>query len=79
VSVGCVFDLLECTGYAGFERQEPGLRDIAALAALLLPEGGMFAWLARHRAEVFPYAEYADLFTAPGWASGRCRPRGWWR
>ena len=28
--------------------------------------GSMFAFLAAHRGEVFPDAEYADLFAAPG-------------
>ena len=42
----------------GFERPEPGLWDVSALAGHLLPEGGMFAFLAGHRAEVFPDAEY---------------------
>jgi hypothetical protein len=31
----------------------------------------MFAFLAAHRAEVFPDADYADLFAPPGWA--QCR------
>jgi transposase len=50
----------------GFERPEPGLWDISALAGHLLPEGGMFAFLARNRAVVFPDADYADLFAPPG-------------
>ena len=50
----------------GFERPEPGLWDISAVAGHLLPEGGMFAFLARNRAVVFPDAEYADLFAPPG-------------
>jgi IS5 family transposase len=32
----------------------------------LVPAGSMFAFLAAHRAEVFPDADYADLFAAPG-------------
>ena len=35
------------------------------LAGHLVPANSMFAFLAAHRAEVFPDAEYADLF-APG-------------
>src|SRR6266568_4632537 len=54
----------------GFERMDRQLTDTAALAGHLVPAGGMFAFLAMHRAEVFPDADYADLF-AP---RGRGRP-----
>jgi len=50
----------------GFERAGGELPDAAALAGHLVPAGGMFAFLAAHRAEVFPDAGYADLFAAPG-------------
>jgi hypothetical protein len=50
----------------GFERSDRQLLDAAALAGHLVPAGSMFAFLAAHRAEVFPDAEYADLFAAPG-------------
>jgi Transposase domain (DUF772) len=50
----------------GFERADRQLLDAAALAGHLVPAGSMFAFLAAHRAEVFPDAEYADLFAAPG-------------
>ena len=50
----------------GFERMDRQLTDAAALAGHLVPAGGMFAFLAGHRGEVFPDAEYADLFAAPG-------------
>jgi len=50
----------------GFERADRQLLDAAALAGHLLPAGSMFAFLAAHRAEVFPNADYADLFSAPG-------------
>ena len=50
----------------GFERSDRQLLDAAALAGHLVPAGSMFAFLAAHRAEVFPGAEYADLFAAPG-------------
>ena len=50
----------------GFERMDRELLDAAALAGHLVPAGSMFAFLAAHRAEVFPDAEYADLFAAPG-------------
>ena len=53
----------------GFERADRQLADVAALAGHLVPAGSMFAFLAEHRAEVFPDADYADLFAAPG--SGR--------
>lgn len=53
----------------GFERPDRQLLDTEALAGHLVPDNSMFAFLAAHRAEVFPDAEYADLFAPPG--SGR--------
>jgi hypothetical protein len=53
----------------GYERADRQLLDTAALAGHLVPAGGMFAFLAAHRGEVFPDDEYADLFAPPG--SGR--------
>ena len=50
----------------GFERMDRQLTDTAALAGHLVPAGSMFAFLAAHRAEVFPDADYADLFSPPG-------------
>jgi hypothetical protein len=50
----------------GFERMDRQLTDAAALAGHLVPAGSMFAFLAGHRAEVFPDADYADLFARPG-------------
>src|SRR6266702_4476380 len=50
----------------GCERADRQLLDAAALAGHLVPEGSMFAFLAAHRAEVFPDADYADLFAPPG-------------
>jgi Transposase DDE domain/Transposase domain (DUF772) len=50
----------------GFERMDRQLTDAAALAGHLVAAGGMFAFLAGHRAEVFPDADYADLFARPG-------------
>jgi len=50
----------------GFERMDRQLTDVAALAGHLIPAGSMFAFLAGHRAEVFPDADYADLFAPPG-------------
>jgi IS5 family transposase len=50
----------------GFERADRQFSDAAALAGHLVPAGSMFAFLAAHRAEVFPDAGYADLFAAPG-------------
>ena len=49
----------------GFERADRQPLDAGMLAGHLIPEGSMFAFLAAHRAEVFPDADYADLF-APG-------------
>jgi hypothetical protein len=50
----------------GFERPDRQLLDAAALAGHLVPAGSMFAFLAAHRAEVFPDGDYADLFAPPG-------------
>src|SRR5713226_140321 len=50
----------------GFERMGGELLGAAALAGHLIPSGSMFAFLAAHRAEMFPDADYADLFAAPG-------------
>ena len=50
----------------GFERADRQLLDAAALAGHLVPAGSMFAFLAGQRAEVFPDADYADLFSPPG-------------
>jgi Transposase DDE domain/Transposase domain (DUF772) len=50
----------------GVERADRQLLDAEMLAGHLVPQGSMFAFLAAHRAEVFPDAEYADLFAAPG-------------
>ena len=50
----------------GVERADRQLLDAEMLAGHLVPRGSMFAFLAAHRAEVFPDAEYADLFAAPG-------------
>lgn len=45
------------------------LLDVEALAGHLLPTGSVFAFLARHRLELFPASMFADLFP-----SGRGRP-----
>jgi hypothetical protein len=50
----------------GFEQADRQFLDAAALAGHLVPAGSMFAFLAAHRAEVFPDADYADLFAPPG-------------
>jgi hypothetical protein len=50
----------------GSERADRQFLDAAALAGHLVPAGSMFAFLAAHRAEVFPDADYADLFAPPG-------------
>jgi hypothetical protein len=50
----------------GHERADRQLLDAAALAGHLVPAGSMFAFLAEHRAEVFPDGDYADLFSPPG-------------
>ena len=53
----------------GEERVDRELLDAAALAGQLIPDNSMFAFLASHRAEVFPDEDFADLFP-----SGRGRP-----
>lgn len=45
------------------------LLDVESVAGHLLPEGGMFAFLAAHRRELFPDELFTDLF-----ATGRGRP-----
>jgi hypothetical protein len=50
----------------GFERADRQLLDAAALAGHLIPAGSMFAFLAEHRAELFPDEDYADLFAPRG-------------
>ena len=50
----------------GFERMDRQLTDTAALAGHLVTSGRMLALLAVDRAEVFPDAGYADLFSPPG-------------
>jgi hypothetical protein len=53
----------------GEERVDRELLDASALAGHLIPQNSMFAFLAAHRAEVFPDEDFADLFP-----SGRGRP-----
>lgn len=53
----------------GTERADRTLLDAAALVGHLVPAGSMFAFLAEHRGEVFPDAQFADLFP-----SGKGRP-----
>src|SRR5258708_37690826 len=53
----------------GEERVDRQFLDAEMLAGHLVPQGSMFAFLAAHRAEVFPDEEFADLFP-----SGRGRP-----
>jgi hypothetical protein len=50
----------------GFERMDREFTDAEMLAGHLVPAGSMFAFLAAHRGEVFPDADYADLFAAFG-------------
>ena len=50
----------------GFEPEDRKFLDTVAVAGHLIPENSMFAFLAAHRAEVFPDADYADLFAPPG-------------
>src|SRR5215472_5600346 len=48
----------------GFERMDGKLLDAAV--GHLVPAGSMFAFLAAPRGDVFPDADYADLFAPPG-------------
>jgi hypothetical protein len=48
----------------GSGRVETELLDAAALVGHLVPQGSVFAFLARHRREVFPAELFADLFPA---------------
>jgi len=50
----------------GYERADRQLLDAEMLAGHLVPAGSMFAFLAAHRAGVFPDADYADLFAPAG-------------
>ena len=64
----------------GRERADRQLLDAQALVGHLVPAGSMFAFLAAHRAEVFPDADYADLFAPPGragWRSAGPGPTRW--
>jgi Transposase domain (DUF772)/Transposase DDE domain len=53
----------------GVERADRKLLDAAALVGHLVAEGSMFAFLARHRQQLFADGEFEDLFP-----SGRGRP-----
>ncbi len=50
----------------GVEGPDRELWDAAQVVGHLVPAGSMFAFLAGHRAEVFPEEAYADLFSAIG-------------
>jgi hypothetical protein len=64
---GLAFDCLgQCLSCGVLSGRAGQLLDAAALAGYLVPAGSMFAFLAGHRAQVFPDAEYADLFSPPG-------------
>ena len=60
----------------GFERMDREFTDAELLAGHLVPAGSMFAFLAAHRAEVFPDAGYADLFAPPGFGRPSLPPGG---
>src|SRR5438132_10021259 len=53
----------------GVERTDRELLDAAGLVGHLVPEGGMFAFLAAYRRDLFPDKDFADLCP-----SGRGRP-----
>jgi hypothetical protein len=61
--------------------------DVESVAGHLLPPGGMFAFLAGHRRELFPEEMFADLFKPGGRPSvpaeviartGSSTRSGWW-
>jgi len=56
-------------GMQGSSDPNRELLDAAALCRQLVPEGSVYAFLADHRFELFPYEFFADLFP-----SGRGRP-----
>src|SRR5215210_1895909 len=56
-------------GVQGRSDPQRELLDVESVAGHLLPAGGVFAFLAAHRGELFPDAMFADLFP-----SGRGRP-----
>lgn len=49
----------------GVERADRELLDAEALVGHLVPAGGMFAFLAGHRQDLFPDNEFEDLFPSP--------------
>jgi hypothetical protein len=53
----------------GVERPDRELFDAAGLVGHLIPPGSMFAFLAEHRAQVFPDEDFTDLFS-----QGKGRP-----
>jgi Transposase domain (DUF772)/Transposase DDE domain len=57
------WDDLAVQGVEGSERE---LWDAAQVVGHLVPAGSMFAFLAEHRAAVFPDEDYADLFSTIG-------------
>jgi hypothetical protein len=56
-------------GVQGRSDSQRELLDVESVAGHLLPEGGVFAFLAAHRRELFPDELFADLFV-----TGRGRP-----
>jgi Transposase domain (DUF772)/Transposase DDE domain len=66
VFAGFVFEIWDDLLMQGFERADRQLLDAEMLAGHLVPAGSMFAFLAAHRAGVFPDVDYADLFAPPG-------------
>ncbi len=50
----------------GFERAGGSYWTLRRWPGTWSRRGSMFAFLAAHRAEMFPDADYADLFAAPG-------------
>jgi Transposase domain (DUF772)/Transposase DDE domain len=56
-------------GVQGRSDPQCELLDVESVAGHLLPEGGVFAFLAAHRRELFPDEMFADLFV-----TGRGRP-----
>ena len=66
---GIPFEIWDDGLMQGEERMDREFWDAAAVAGHLVPENSMFAFLAAHRAGLFPDEDFADLFP-----SGRGRP-----
>jgi IS5 family transposase len=58
--------VVEAWGVQGRSEDQRDLLDVESVAGHLLPAGGVFAFLAGHRGELFPESMFADLFRPGG-------------